>query len=191
MRRHFALGLVTLVIGGELSAQAPLSRGITLRGGLGIGSTDHACTGCVINAETGVSAFLAASHPLRGLLTAGLEAIISDASGDRANANIKVLGALATVGVRGGPRLPVWGTLGLGWAFWCGPGPNADGPALSVRTGLDLPVSGRIVLSPYAGYLTMLGHDGPHHISPPDLPREGVPTRVSSLQLGIAATLRL
>lgn len=188
MRRNLALGLLMLVSGGDLGAQDPVSPRIAVRLGFGLSSADYSCTVCRINAESGVSAFIAAGRPLGRLLTAGLEATLSDASTDQAD--IRVLGALATAGVRGGPRLPVWGTLGLGWAFWSGPGPNSSGPALSARAGVDLPVSAGVALTPYAGYVTMLGHDGPHHA--PDITSpEGMPTRVSSLQLGIAATLGL
>jgi hypothetical protein len=189
MWRHFALCLLMLVTGGDLGAQAPVSRDVVVRLGLGLSSADYSCTACEINAETGVNAFVAATRPLGRRLTAGLEAIVSDASSDRTD--VKLLGALATAGLRGGPRMPVWGTLGLGWLFWSGPGPNSNGPALSVRAGVDLPVGARVALSPYAGYLTMLADDGPHHVQDFTNAPEGVPTRVSSLQLGLAATLRL
>ena len=188
MRRGLAMGLLLLVSGGDLRAQARVSTGTALRLGVGLSSSDYACAECHINAYTGVSGFVAATRPLGRRLTAGLEATLSDASGDQAD--VTLLGALATAGVRGRPGMPVWGTLGLGWIFWSSAGPSSNGPALSVRAGVDLPVGARVALSPYAGYLTMLGHDGPRHVRDfNDLP-DGVPTRVSSLQLGVAATLR-
>ena len=136
-----------------------------------------------------MNAFIGAGRPLGRLMTAGLEATVSDAG--NARQDIKFLSGLATVGIRGGPRVPAWGTLGLGWLFWSGPGPNSNGPALSVRAGVDFPVIGRLAVSPYAGYVTMLGHDGPHHVQDIVTAPEGLPTRVSSLQLGVAATLKL
>ena len=190
MRSDLALGLLMLVGGSELGAQASTSPRIALRLGGGLSSADYTCAACQIDAVTGASAFVAATHPLGRSLTAGLEATVVAASSGNA-VDAKLLGALATGGVRGSPRLPVWGTVGLGWLFWSGPGSNADGPALSLRAGVDVPVRGRVALSPYAGYVMMLGHDGPHHVQPPFTPREGVATRLSSLQVGVGVTLSL
>ena len=190
MRHHLALGLLLLVCGSDLEAQAPASARTAVRVGVGPGSADYACSGCDIDAEKGVSAFVAAGRPLGPLLTGGLEATIADASSGSADP-ARLLAALGTVGLRSRSGMPIWGTLGLGWAFWSGPGPNTDGPALSVRAGADVPLGARIALSPYAGYVSMLAHDGPQHVRDFVSSPEGVPTRVSSLQLGVAATLRL
>lgn len=181
--------LVMLVSGGALEAQAPLSPELAVRLGLGLTSTDYTCTACQINAEKGITAFVAAMYPLRRRVSAGLEATYSDASS--ASLDARLLSALATAGAQGSPGMPVWGTLGHGWMFWSGPGPNANGPALSLRGGVDLSLGGRVALSPYAGYLTMLGHDGPRHVQGFGTSPDGVRTRLSSVQLGVAATLRL
>ena len=81
--------------------------------------------------------------------------------------------------------------FGLGWLWYSGTGPSSNGPALTVRGGVDLPVGSRLALTPYAGYLTMLAHDGPRIltgiVATPDVP--GVPTRVGGVQLGVAVTL--
>jgi hypothetical protein len=190
MRHHLALGLLMLVSGGDLTAQAPELVRTAVRVGVGPGSADYTCSECRIDATRGVSGFVAAGRPLGRLLTAGLEATIADASSGNADP-ARLLAAFATAGVRGSPRMPIWGTLGVGWAFWSGPGPNSNGPALSVRAGVDLPVGARVALSPYAGYVSMLAHDGPQHVRDYISSPESVPTRVSSLQLGVAATLRL
>jgi hypothetical protein len=97
----------------------------------------------------------------------------------------------ATLGVRGGSRTPLWGTVGLGWLWYSGTGPNSNGPALSARARLDLPIGSGLALSPYAGYLTMLGHDGPRTLVGPIITPDdpGVLTRVASLQLGVAVTV--
>jgi hypothetical protein len=189
MRRELALWVLILVTGGYLEAQTPALARTALRLGVGLNSADYTCTEGQINANTGVTVFAAATRTLGPRLTAGMEATVSDASSGLLGATL--LGAFATAGARGGPRLPVWGTLGLGWVLYTGDAPDSNGPALSVRAGVDLPIGARIAFSPYAGYLTMLGDDGPHHVREfGDLP-EGVPTRVSSLQIGIAAALTL
>jgi hypothetical protein len=190
MRRHFTLGLLLLMSAGDLGAQAPASARTAVRVGVGLGSTDYTCNECQIDAVSGVAAFAAVGRAFGSLLTAGLEAAVADAGSGNADP-ARLLGVLATAGARGSSRMPLWGTLGLGRAFWSGPGPNSDGPALSVRAGVDLPVGGRVALSPYAGYVTMLAHDGPQHVRDPVGSPESVPTRLSSLQLGVAATLRL
>ena len=48
-----------------------------------------------------------------------------------------------------------------------------------------------VALTPYAGYLTMAGKDGPRAVvGPIGTPGDpGVPTRVAALQLGLALTL--
>jgi hypothetical protein len=191
MSRHLVLGLLMILIGGgDLRAQAPELARTAVRLGVGPGSADYTCSECHIDAVRGASAFLAAGRSFGRLLTVGLEASVADASSGNADP-ARFLGALATAGVHGSPRLPVWGSLGLGWAFWSGPGPNANGPALSARAGVDLPLAARVALTPYVGYVTMLGHHGPQHVPDFSSLPEGVPTRLSSLQLGVAATLRL
>lgn len=60
----------------------------------------------------------------------------------------------------------------------------------SARAGVDLPVGPRLAVSPFAGFLTMVGHDGPRVVTglvvDPNDP--GVRTRLSSLQIGAVLT---
>ena len=62
MRRHFALGLLLLMSGGDLGAQAPASVRTSVRVGVGLGSTDYTCNECQIDAVSGVAAFAAAGR---------------------------------------------------------------------------------------------------------------------------------
>jgi hypothetical protein len=117
-----------------------------------------------------------------------------EASASRAEAQFtsaRLVGALGTLGIRSGARIPVWATAGLGWVWYAGEGPNSNGPALSARAGVDVPVGHAFALSPYAGYLTMAGKDGPRTLVGPIGTVDGpsVPTRVASLQVGLALTL--
>lgn len=189
MWRKLTVGMLMLVGTGSVEAQGVVSPRTAFRLGVGVSSADYACTGCQVDAETGFTALLAATHPLGRALTAGVETALSRASGDQAD--VTLFGALATAGLRGGPRVPLWSTIGLGWLWYSGTGPNSNGPALSARAGVDVPIGSRLALTPYAGYLTMLAHDGPRTVvGPIATPGDpGVPTRVASLQLGVAVSL--
>jgi hypothetical protein len=188
MWRELTLGV--LVLGGvrTAGAQGAESARMAVRLGGGVSSADYSCTGCQVDAETGFTALLAGTRTLGRVVTAGIETTLSRATGDQAE--VTLLGALGTLGARTGTRTRLWGSLGLGWLWYSGTGPNSNGPALSARAGVDLPVGPRLALSPYAGYLTMLGHDGPRTVvGPISTPNDpGVPTRVASLQFGIAIT---
>jgi hypothetical protein len=189
MWRALTVGL--LVLGGvpHVGAQQAAAPRLAVRLGAGVSSSDYSCTGCEIDGATGLTAFVAATRRLGRILTLGLEANASRATAQSMKATL--LGTLATLGVRASARRPVWATAGLGWVWYTGAGPHSNGPALSARIGVDVPVAGAFAITPYAGYLTMVGKDGPRtlvgSVSTPDDP--GVPTRVAALQLGLALTL--
>ena len=191
MLRTLLFGIALLVAIPGAQAQEIESHRPTFRLGGGMDWADYTCGGCVIDSQRGFSAFLAAARPVSRVMTLGLEAALSH--GDGNTADVTLVGALATAGARGGARLPVWGTVGLGWIWYSGTGPSSSGPGLSARAGLDIPIAPRFALSPYAGYLTMLGHDGPEIVNCQDVCPIDAPivaTRLSSLQFGVAATLR-
>lgn len=77
--------------------------------------------------------------------------------------------------------------------WYSGVGPRFNGAALSLRTGVDLRIGSLEFVSPYAGYMTMVGHDGPELVvnSSQSSPGEIEQTRPSSFQLGIALAPRL
>ena len=77
--------------------------------------------------------------------------------------------------------------------WYSGVGPRFNGAALSLRTGVDLRIGSLGFVSPYAGYMTMVGHDGPELVvnSSQSSPGEIEQTRPSSFQLGIALAPRL
>jgi opacity protein-like surface antigen len=191
-----ALALLMSLAGRMLSAQAPDPTGTVLRIGVGADKMDITCGECQIDAERGISAFIAASRPIGGGFTAGLEASFANAAFETNTVSEDyawLWGAMATAGLRGGAGLPVWGTLGLGWVLYSGIGPNSSGPALSLRAGGDLGVGSLGFVSPHAGYVTMLGHDGPEvgTTSDPTVLPQFDRSRVSSFQLGIAWTPKL
>src|SRR5262249_4947520 len=68
-----------------------------------------------------------------------------------------------------------------------------SGAAFSLRAGTDFRIGSLGFVSPYAGYMTMFGHDGPEFVVRPDStsPYQVAPTRPSSFQLGVALTPRL
>jgi hypothetical protein len=72
-----------------------------------------------------------------------------------------------------------------------GAGPNSNGPAVSARAGVDVPVGHAFALTPYGGYLIMAGKGGPRTLVGPiaTVDDPGMPTRVASLQVGLALTL--
>ncbi len=195
MRRVLAPALLMILAGSRLSAQTSEPAGTVLRIGVGATKMDFTCGDCQIDAETGLSGFIAASRPIGSSFTAGLEATFANAAFDVGSAgedHAWLWGAMAAAGLRGGAGLPVWGTLGLGWVWYSGIGPSSSGPALSLRAGGDVGVGALGFVSPYAGYVTMLGHDGPEvgtRSDTTELP-QFVRSRVSSFQLGIAWTPR-
>lgn len=192
-----ALGLLLLLAAGTLSGQTPEPTGTILRLGFGGNKMDFTCSECEIDAETGISAFAAVSRSLGGSLTAGLEVTFADAgfetTGPVEERHAKLLAPMATAGLRGSSRLPLWGTLGFGWMWYSGIGPSSNGPALSLRAGYDLGIGSLGFVTPYAGYVTMVGHDGPEagvNVDP-SMPPQFARTRLSSFQLGISLAPRL
>jgi hypothetical protein len=152
-----------LLAASALPAQTSEATGISLRLGFGGNKMDFTCSECGIDAQTGISAFAAVSAPIGGSLTAGLDVTFADAGFETNGAvekHAKLLAPMATAGLRGGLRLPIWGTLGLGWMWYSGVGPRFNGAALSLRAGVDLRIGSLEFVSPYAGYMTMVGHDG-------------------------------
>jgi hypothetical protein len=75
-----ALALLMSLAGRMLSAQAPDPTGTVLRIGVGADKMDITCGECQIDAERGISAFIAASRPIGGGFTAGLEASFANAA---------------------------------------------------------------------------------------------------------------
>jgi hypothetical protein len=190
-----ALGLLMLLAAGPLPAQTPEPTGTILRLGFGGNKMDLTCSECGIDAKNGISAFAAVSAPVGGSFTAGLEMTFSDAEfpSNVEEKHAKLLAPMATVGLRGGSRLPIWGTLGAGWMWYTGIGPSFSGAAFSLRAGTDFRIGSFGFVSPYAGYMTMFGHDGPEFAVQADStsPFRVEPTRPSSFQLGVALTPRL
>lgn len=192
MKCQLGACILILLVAGTLNAHAQRPSRTTVRVGGAVGSFDFTCGGCDVDAQSGFAGFVAANMAVGRFLSAGLELAGSDAKVDgraRGDDNARLVGALATAGVRGGSRIPAWGTLGLGWVWYNGIGPNSNGPALSLRVGVDFPIAGPLALSPYAGLLTMLGHDGPRIVTGTDF--NDSPTRLRSLEGGLALTLRL
>ena len=189
MWRALAVGVLGLASAHTAAAQEAAPGRTVLLAGAGVSSADYSCNGCTIDAQTGFTALVAGTYALGRVLTGGLEGTLSHATGD--DADLTLVGALVTGGVRSATRWPVWGSVGLGWLWYSGIGPNSNGPALTARAGLDIPLRSGFALSPYAGYLTMLGHDGPRTVvGPIALPTDpGVATRVASWQFGLALTL--
>ena len=187
MWRKITLGLLSLTAV-HAAAQEPASGRTIFRVGGGVGTSDYTCAGCQIDAQTGFSGLLAANRTIGGVLTAGVEGTLSHTTGNHADATL--VGALATLGARGRSRAPLWGMAGLGWLWYSGVGPSSSGPAFSARAGMDLPVGPRLAVSPFAGFLTMVGHDGPRVLtgSTIDPNDPGVRTRLSSLQIGAVLT---
>ena len=188
-----ALGLL-MVLAGALSAQTPDA--LTLRLGFGGNKMDFTCSECGIDAENGITAFVAVSAPIGGRFTAGVETTFSDAgfeSNGQEHKHARLLAPMATAGLRASSQLPIWGTLGLGWMWYSGIGPGFNGAALSLRAGTDLKLGGLWFVSPYAGYMTMVGHDGPELgvTTDPSQPFHVVQSRPSSFQLGVALSRRL
>jgi hypothetical protein len=138
--------------------------------GAGAGKMEFTCGECQIEAQNGLSGFIAVARPIGRGFTAGLEATFANAAFDTVEGedHAWLWGAMAAAGLRGGPGLPVWGTLGLGWVLYSGVGPNSSGPALSLSAGGDLAIGALGFVSPYAEYVTMLGHDGPEVAGPSD-----------------------
>jgi hypothetical protein len=189
MWRTLTIG--ALALGGvpAAGAQQVAPTRLAVRVGGGLGSSEYHCTGCQVNGATGLNALVAGTRSLGHVLTVGLEASASRVSGRFTDA--RLVGALATIGARASARTPVWATAGLGWVWYTGTGPNSSGPALSARAGVDVPVGHAFALTPYAGYLTMIGKDGPRTVVGPVVMADdpGVPTRVASVQVGLALTL--
>jgi hypothetical protein len=190
MSRILTIGILALV--GMLQAagaqQAPASR-LALRVGAGLSSSEYHCTGCEVDGGRGLTALVAGTRSLGHALTLGFEASASRVSAQFTDA--RLYGALATIGVRAAARRPVWATAGLGWVWYSAVGPNSNGPALSARAGVDVAVGHAFALTPYAGYLIMAGKDGPRTVVGPisTVDDPGVPSRVASLQVGLAVTL--
>jgi hypothetical protein len=189
MWRMLAIGIMALGGAQQAGAQEAAAPRLAVRVGGGLSSSEYHCAGCRVEGGNGLTVLLAGTRSLGHALTVGFEASASRALAQFTSA--RLVGAVGTLGVRSGARIPLWATAGLGWVWYAGEGPNSNGPALSARVGVDVPVAHAFALSPYAGYLSMAGKDGPRTlvgpISTADDP--GVPTRVASLQVGLALTL--
>jgi hypothetical protein len=189
MRRILTIGILALGGVHQASPQQPAASRLALRVGAGLSNAEYHCAGCEVDGGRRLTALVAATRLLAHSLTVGFEA---SASGSIAQfTSARLVGALATVGVRPAARVPVWATAGLGWVWYTGEAPSSNGPALSARVGVDVPVAHAFALTPYAGYLTMVGKDGPRTVVSPisTVDDPGVPTRVASLQVGLAVTL--
>jgi hypothetical protein len=189
MWRALTIGVLTLGGVPAAGAQQAAPNRLAVRMGAGLGSSEYHCTGCQVDGARGLTALVAGTRSLGHVLTVGLEASASRVSGQFTDT--RLVGTLATLGVRASPRTPVWATAGLGWVWYAGTGPNSSGPALSARAGVDVPVGRAFALTPYAGYLTMTGKDGPRTVVGPIVTTDdpGIPTRVASVQVGLALTL--
>jgi hypothetical protein len=190
MWRMLAIGVLALGGVHRAGAQEPAAPRLAVRVGAGLSSSEYHCAGCQVDGGNGLTVLVAGTRSLGHALTVGFEGNASRAEAQFTSA--RLVGTLATLGVRPGARIPVWATAGLGWVWYTGEGPNSNGPALSARVGVDVPVAHAFALSPYAGYLSMAGKDGPRTLVGPITTADdpGVPTRVASLQVGLALTLR-
>ena len=190
MSRILTIGILALVgMHQAAGAQQAVASRLALRVGAGLSSSEYHCGGCEVGGARGLTALVAGTRSLGHVLTVGFEASASHASAQFTEA--RLYGALATLGVRAPARTPVWATAGLGWVWYSAVGPNSNGPALSARVGVDVPLGHALALTPYAGYLIMAGKDGPRTLVGPisTVDDPGVPTRVASLQVGLAVTL--
>jgi hypothetical protein len=187
--RILVIGILALVGIQRAGAQEATPSRLALRVGAGLSSAEYHCGGCEVDGGRGLTALVAGTRSLAHALTVGFEASASRVGAQFTDA--RLLAALATVGVRAAARTPVWATAGLGWVWYTGEGPNSNGPALSARAGVNVPVGHALALTPYAGYLIMAGKDGPRTLVGPisTVGDPGVPTRVASLQVGLAVTL--
>lgn len=192
-----ALGLLLLLAAGALPAQTPEPTGTILRLGVGGNKMDFTCSECGVDARNGISAFAAVSTPIGDRFTAGLDVTFADAGFGTygpEERHAKLLAPVATAGLRAGTRRQIWGTLGFGWMWYSGIGPKSNGPALSLRAGYDLAIGSLGFVTPYAGYMSMVGHDGPEiavNTDPTTLPFQTERTRLGSFQLGVALAPRL
>jgi hypothetical protein len=189
MWRILSIGLLTLGGVHQAAAQQAATSRLALRVGAGLSDAEYHCAGCEVDGGRSLTVLVAGARSLAHSLTVGFEASASRSTAQFTSA--RLVGALATLGVRATARVPVWATAGLGWVWYTGEGPNSNGPALSARLGVDVPVGHAFALTPYAGYLTMAGKDGPRTVVGPitTVDDPGVPTRVASLQVGLAVTL--
>jgi hypothetical protein len=80
MWRKITLGLLALTAV-HAAAQEPASGRTIFRVGGGVGTSDYACAGCQIDAQTGFSGLLAAYRTIGGVLTTGVEATLSHTTG--------------------------------------------------------------------------------------------------------------
>jgi hypothetical protein len=188
MWRMLTIGILALGGVQQAGAQEAAPR-LAVRVGAGLSSSEYHCAGCQVEGGNGLTVLVAGTRSLAHALTVGFEASASRVGAQFTSA--RLLGALATVGVRSGARIPLWATAGLGWVWHTDEEPSSNGPALSARAGVDIPVAHAFALTPYAGYLTMAGKDGPRTLVGPisTVDDPGVPTRVASLQVGLALTL--
>jgi hypothetical protein len=189
MWRVLTIGILALGAVHQAGAQQAAASRLAVRVGAGLSSSEYHCGGCQVDGARGLTALVAGTRSLSHALTVGFEASASRVSAQFTDA--RLVGALATLGVRAGARTPAWATAGLGWVWYTGTGPSSNGPALSARAGVDVPVGRAFALTPYAGYLIMAGKDGPRTLVGPvaTVDDPGVPTRVASLQVGLAVTL--
>lgn len=190
MSRVLTIGILALcTVQRAAGAQETAASRLALRAGAGLSSAEYHCPGCEVDGGNGLTVLVTGTRSLGHALTVGVEASASRVTARFTDA--RLYSALATLGVRAAARRPVWATAGVGWVWYSGAGPNSNGPALAARAGVDVPLGGTVALTPYAGYLVMAGKDGPRTLvgetSTVDDP--GVPTRVASLQVGLAVTL--
>ena len=189
MWRLLAIGILTLGGVQQARAQEAAAPRLAVRVGAGLSSSEYHCAGCEVDGANGLTVLVAGTRSLAHALTVGFEASASRSATRFTSA--RLIGALGTLGVRSGGRVPVWVTAGLGWVWYTSEEPSSNGPALSARAGADIQVGRAFALSPYAGYLIMAGEDGPRTVVGPigTVDDPGVPTRVASLQVGLALTL--
>lgn len=111
MRRVLAPALLMLLAGSTLSAQISEPTGTVLRIGVGATKMDFTCGDCQIDAETGVSGFIAVSRPIGWGFAAGLEATFANAAFNVGPASEEdhawLWGAMAAAGARRGAT---WGS---------------------------------------------------------------------------------
>jgi hypothetical protein len=155
---------------------------------------DFTCGECGVDGQSGIAGVISVSRPIGASLTLGMEGTFAAASFDGPTQDLpdaKLFGPMATLGLRRGARVPVWATLGLGWLWYSGIGPNSNGPGASLRVGADLPMGGLGALTPYGGYVSMLAHDGPEILTG-RLPSSPVArTRLTSFELGVGVSFGL
>lgn len=173
-----------LTLAPDLVAQ-PLRQGFGGGIGLGIGSAQVTCDDCDDSRESGLSGFLR----LGGYVTPGLLLGLESNGWVRSEAGVdEQLGYLSGVAVVYPDSRQTWFFKGgLGYSMHRAESATDEltvsGVAVSVGTGVDIPLSRSVALSPYANYLRTFS--GTVRLNGVDA---GLTVGVNVIQAGLAVT---